>query len=105
MHPLLLKVLRKAGVADIMGLSEDEKKDFDRWDKILSEGDITVDKILVFCQAQVIIIETQWKNLDNSHEKNSRLIVLHTVYSSIITVIKSPQTERENLEKYLNTLV
>lgn len=105
MPPILQKYLHKLGISSIMDLHDDEKKDFDRWEKILSEGEVTVDKILDFCKAQVILIENQWKNLDNTGNKNERLILLHTVYSTIATLIRSPQTERENLEKYLNTLL
>ncbi len=105
MPPILQKYLHKLGIKDILDLKEDEKKDFDRWERILTEGNITVDKILDFCSAQVKIIETQFKNLDNTANKNERLILLHTIYNTLITLIKSPEAERENLEKYLNTLL
>lgn len=105
MHEILQKLFTKRGIKDITDLSPDEVKDFDRWEKILSEGEITVDKILDFCKAQVTMIEGQMKVLDNSDIKNRKLILLHSVYSSLVILIKAPQIERENLEKYLNTLL
>jgi len=105
MHNLLTKLLQKRRIKDITELSKEEKADVDKWQKILSEEEITVDKIVAFCKAQIKIIETNWKNLDNQSTKNERLIVLHTVYSTLIEVIGAPKIERETLEKYLNDLL
>jgi glutamyl-tRNA reductase len=115
MNSLLAKLLDKRGIKNINELRvdnelrehgiKDELGQFEEWNRILSEDPITTDKIAQFCQAQLKIIENQWKNLDNSKEKNERLILLHTVYSTLKELISAPATEREQLEKYINQLL
>lgn len=102
---IIKKLLNKRGVEDVTKLSSDEKQDIDRWQKILSEGEITVDKIKAFCDNEIGKIEKNWKDLNNSKEKNERLIIMHTVYSSIIEAIEAPQKQKESLEKYLSQLI
>ena len=97
--------MEKNKIKEEKEFSVEEKETFDKWDKILSEGEISVEKIKEFCSNQLKIIETQWKNLDNDIKKNERLILLHTVYSILVNLIESPQTEKENLEKYLTELL
>ena len=105
MHLLLTKLLTKRGIKDKENLSTEEKKDFERWEKILSGGEVTVEKISRFCEAQIQAIETQWKNLDNDTKKNERLTMLHVVYSTIKKAINAPQVERVTFEEYLNQLI
>ncbi len=104
MHPLLSKYLIKLGLTKEK-LDEEEKKDFERWEKILGEGEISVEKIEQFCKAQISAIEAQWKDMDNGTLKNERLIIAHNIYSTIIRAINSPQVERKSLEEYLNNLI
>ncbi len=104
MNHKLQKLLDKRGV-EITELSSQEKEQFDRWHKVLSEGEISVDKIKQFCDIQIKSIQEQWKNLDNDSKKNERLILLHTVYSTLLNLINAPQVEREALELYLNQLL
>lgn len=105
MHKLIADLFKKIGIEKIEDLSVEEKKDFERWQKTLSEGEVTVDKILEFCRSQVKLIEVQWKNLDNDSKKNDRLIILHTTYSTLINLITGPKSEKESLESYLNQLL
>ena len=105
MHPLIEKLLEKRKIKDISELAGDEKETFDKWEQILSQGEITVDKIKTFCQTQAGIIEDQLRNLDNSTQKNERLIIYFTIYKTIINLIGSPVAERESLEKYLLQLI
>ncbi len=105
MHFLLEKLLKKRKISDSSLLSKEEADTFDRWNSILGQGGITVDKIKEFCKTQVELIETQWDNMDNSIQKNERFILLHSVYRNLLKVIDSPATERESLEKYLTNLL
>lgn len=104
MHTLLQRLLQKRNV-DIKELSDDEKKDFDRWESKLQGKDLTVATISDYCKAQLVKIETQWDNLDNSDKKNERLILLHTVYGKLVKMIASSDKEREELEKYLDSII
>lgn len=93
------------GVESVDKLTTEEKVDFDRWHKILSDGEVTVEKIQRFCVSQKHLIETDWANLNNSKEKNERLIIAHTIYTKLLGVIEQPQSEKEALEKHLNSLL
>jgi len=110
MHNILLRLLEKRNIKkEDLKYDENpllnEKQKFAEWDRVLSEGEINADKIKEFCKNQIKIIELQWKNLDNDTQKNERLIVFHTVYSVLVNLIEAPQTEKENLEKYLTELL
>ena len=100
MHQLLSKLLGKKGIKSTDQLTPEEAETFDRWNRILSEGEITVGKISEFCQQEINKIESRWdENADAS------LIPYHVVYRTIIKVIQSPKAERETLEKYLSNLI
>lgn len=105
MHLLLDKILKKRGVDDTAKLSEEEKETFDRWQKILSEGEVTLETVKNFCETQLGVIEGKFKELDRDKDKTERLVLLHSVYKSLLSIISSPRVERENLEKYLNSLL
>ena len=106
MHLLLTKYLKKIGIKDIKNLSSEEKQTFEKWNQILSDDEeINVEKIEKFCQSQLDVIEIQWKNMDNQSLKNERLIIAHTIYSTLLKVIRSPKTKKVVLEDYLNKLL
>lgn len=105
MHKLLSQLLEKRGIKTVNELSEEEGKQFDNWQKILSEGEMSVDKIRDFCQLQLDIIKTKMKNFDNEPWNNERLTVYFNVYDALLTLISSPKAEREALEKYLKQLI
>lgn len=104
MHNLLQRLLKKRGLDSITQLDEFEKQDFERWQGILSEGEITVQKIQEFCKKQIKIIEGQWRDLDNTKEKNDKLITQHIIYKTLLELIESQGIQKENLEKYLEEL-
>ena len=101
MHPTLRKLLdkRKVRLEDLDG---EEKKDFDRWERVLSGGEVTVEKIKEFCKAQRSAIEVKWKSFENT---DSKLVIAHTIYSTLIQAMESPESEREALEIYLKDLI
>lgn len=105
MNPLLEKLLRKKNVNNVSDLSDDEKSTYDNWQKILSEGEITVDKIRDFCKVQKKLIEGQYSNADNTDKKDNILKASLGIYNALIGLIESPKAEREALEKYLNQLI
>ena len=106
MHLLLSKLLQKRGIENVDDLSKEETDWFKEKERILSLPDeVTVGDFKKFCQSQLSSIEEQWKNLDNSPTKNERLIILHTVYSTILKVTTASKTERELLEDHLTQLI
>ena len=106
MHSLLSKLLTKRGIENVEDLSKEEKSWFDEKQRILSQPDeISVDDFKKFCRSQLNIIEEQWRNLDNAAIKNERLVILHTVYSTILKVAEASKIERELLEDHLTQLL
>lgn len=99
------RLFEKRGITAKKELSKDEKETFERWEAILSRGEITVDTIREFCENQVRRIGGEFKNLENSKDKNERLINQFVVYSTLLATITAPATEKEALEKYLEKLI
>jgi hypothetical protein len=105
MHSLLSKLLQKREIKHVDDLDKEEKGQFIKWQTILTGEQVTVDKIGLFIKAQIISIESQMKNLDNTPQKNERLILLFSVYKAIGEALKAPEKEREVLENYLRSLL
>ena len=106
MHSLLSKLLIKRGIENEKDLSKEEKEWFSEKERILSlKDEVSSEDIKKFCQTQIGIIEDQWKNLDNTTLKNERLIMIHTIYSTLIKAINASKVEREILEDYLTQLI
>ena len=98
--------LEKLGIKDpTKDLSSEEKITLESWKRILSGGEISVDRIKEFCEYQLSIIETKFRDPEKSDREKANLTLIHSAYSSIKAIIVSPKTEQESLEKYLNTLI
>ena len=104
MHYLIEKLLKKRGLDDTTSLSTEEKKTIDNYQKILTE-EINLDKVVEFCRNQVGVIEAQWRNLENTNQKNERLIIAYNIYKILLDLITKPKAEQESLEKYLRDLI
>jgi len=105
MHHLLERLLKKYKVSSIQELSADDQSEVRRWQTIFSQDEITVADIQTFCSNQVLEVEKQWRDTNNSSQKNDRLIILHTVYRSLIDLIQAPKTGKAQLEAYLQNLL
>lgn len=105
MHPLIRDLFKKNKIESIKDLSNDEQEVYEKWQKILSEGEMSIDKIVSFCNNQITLIENQWKDFNNSKEKNERLIIAYTMYRTLVDIITNPNAEKEALEKYLQDLI
>lgn len=105
MYEVITNLFKRRGITDIQQLSPEEKIDYDRWTKILSEGEVSVESIKKFCNNQIGIIESKLRDMSNTNEKNERLIIQFNVYKSILGSIEAPRQEREQLEVYLNSLI
>lgn len=105
MHPLLAKIIQKRGIKDVTELTSEERQQFDAWRVTLSEGEITVESIARDCEIQISVIEGEMKNLDNSTRKNDRLITALSYCKLFLSRVRGGQTEKENLEKYLDQML
>lgn len=101
---ILERLLQKRGITH-EDLSPEEKADFSKWEKVLSKKELSIEDFNHFCQSQVDIIETKWRDLNTEQIKKAELIPYHTVYKTILQIIKSPEAERSNLEAQLNQIL
>ena len=101
---IISKILQRRGIK-AEDLSKEEKVTVLNWQKILSGGEITLDKIKKFCEENINYIEAKFKDIYTSKEKLERLVLLHNVYSTLLRVITAPADEREALELYLSSLL
>lgn len=100
------RYLERLGVKDpTTELNAEEKATLENWRKILSEGELTLEKVQEFCEYQITIIENQFRDPSKSDREKANLTLVHSVYSSIRVLILSPKAERESLENYLNSLI
>jgi len=100
---LLSRLLAKRGIEKVDDLDLEEQATFKQWEKILSDSEISVEKIAEFCKGQIHIIEGKWKA--NPGSENPKLITYHVIYKTLVELIEGPKAERENLERYLNQLL
>ena len=102
---ILEKLLFKRGIKSVDELSGEEKKTFENWRKILSKDQLTLEDIKMFCQTQINVIETRWKDYGTEQNKKAELIPYHTIYRTLLQVIESPQKERSQLEIQLEQML
>tara|TARA_R110002096_G_scaffold14474_1_gene50248 strand:+ start:207 stop:524 length:318 start_codon:yes stop_codon:yes gene_type:complete len=101
----LSKVLASKGIKDESELSDEEKAQFENWRAILAKEELTMEDVVKFCNAQIDNIEAQFKDLENSQDKVKGLVLQHSIYKTLASIIKSPSVERESLERYLTDLI
>lgn len=99
---ILSKIFEKKGIKDATELDTEEREVFERYQKILSKEKITIEDLQNFMEAQINVIEMKWR--DYELKDKASLIPYHTVYRALLDIIKSPQVERAQLEKYLTQL-
>jgi len=110
MHPLLEKYLNKRGI-DITTLKSDydpnfdEKSTFESWEATLTGADINEDTMRKFCHSQLDMIDGMWDELDNSNQKNERLVLLRIVYRKLLNLIDTSKKERERVEAEITALL
>lgn len=101
---ILDRILQKRGVSRDE-LTPEEQVTFTEWHRVLSNDSLSTEDIRTFCQSQLDIIDTKWRELDKENHKKAELIPYYTVYKLLIKVIDSPKQDRENLEQQLNQLL
>lgn len=105
MHPLLEKYLDKKSIASIDQLDADEKATLKQWEVTLKGKEVTVADVVDFCQVQLGFIERQFDNLDTPAGRNDRLVLMHSLYRKICTLLTAPQKERAALEAKLTDMI
>lgn len=85
--------------------SPTERDTYEKYRKILSKAELSLDDLKIFLQGQIGMIEAKWKDYTLSSEKKAELIPYHTVYKTLEQTIGSSKAEREQLENYLNQII
>lgn len=102
---ILDKLFAKRGITDVTKLDDNERITFDKWQKVLSEGEITVSKIQEFCKMQLGLIEGKFKDTTRTTQQTERLVIAHSIYKALLDSMEKPARERESMEKYLQQLI
>lgn len=101
MDTRIQQLLEKRGIKDINELTPEEKKDLDRWQSVLSEGQMSVEKIVEFCKNQIASIKLEMKKVDTTADKIQRLVCHFNVYDTLLNAIQGQKSERDQLERWL----
>jgi len=104
MHKILSDLLKKRGIK-LEDLSNDERRDYDHWNSVMTSGDTTINDVKKLCRTQIRMIEGRWADLNKNEHQNERLVVMHTVYKTILKMTKSRDSERKSMEAYLVSLL
>lgn len=104
MQNILSKYLQKVGITNIQEATKEEQQVFERYKTILEGSEVTVEKIKEFCTSQIKIIEHRFASNAKPEDDIYLKACLH-IYLNILQVIEAPETERENLEKHLSSLI
>jgi hypothetical protein len=105
MHVLLSRLLEKRGIKNSDELTSEEKSQFQKWEYTLAGGEMTIERLELFCKEQLSRIEKQFKEVNLPTEHVQRLTLQHAVYSTLIEALTAPQKDREQLESYLQGLL
>ncbi len=105
MQNILSSILAKRGIKDKSELTKEERKDFDNWQRILEEEEVTIASLSEFIEGEIVQVQNEFKDLDRTPEKTERLALKLSIYSTIQEVLTSKKNEREALIEYLTTLL
>ncbi len=101
---LLDKLLAKRGIKDFKDLSPEERVTFEGYKNVLTGKTLTIKNLEDFCRMQVRIIESRFANDAEGKVDVYTKACLH-VYLNLLMAMEAPKVERENMEKYLVSLI
>lgn len=105
MENSLSQLLQKRGIKDYTELDPEERAQFDIWRKILSKDELTMSDFREFCEQQLTLIGLQFEDSALEQRKQDKLVAQFAVYTAIKRAIDAPKLEKEQIEKYLRTLI
>ena len=103
MQNKLSKLFAKRGIKDTSELTQEERAVYDNYAKVLSKDELTIEALRQFLNSQVAVIEGKWR--DHGFDHKADLIPYHSCYKAILEALDAPRMERENLERYLTSLL
>ena len=84
-------------------LNVEERQTYTQWEQVL-RGEMTMEKVRGFLQAEVDRIEMEWSVPDNSKEKDNFLKAEMRVLKTLIAFMSSPERSKEFLEQHMTNL-
>lgn len=101
---ILDKLLKKRGIEHIEELSQEERVQFDNWNRVLSKETLKLEDIETHCKNEVKKIQDKFKDSRNVEDDRFYKACLH-VYLNILALFEADQVQRESLEKHLNQIL
>ena len=105
MHPLISKILHKRGIKEITELNEEEKATFDKWQKILTTEEITMETLTEFITEQKARIDSKLSDIEYPKEKKLDLLPYLSIYKALLGLIKAPRSAKEIVIKDIKQLL
>jgi len=105
-HSLLERLLKKRGVAEVKDLDNAERAWFDEKERILSGGELTVERVADFCRRELALIDHELHtNPDLSEKKDTYLKAGGHILSKLLGLIEGKDRERAEIEKEIRELL
>ncbi len=105
MHFLIQRLIEKWGYKEIIEVPIEERSQLLEYQDVLNKEKVEMEDILKFCKDQKAIVEKQFRNFDNSQQKNERLQAALAFYGSLIDFIEGPMVGREYTVRFLENLI
>ena len=105
MHHLIKQIFKKRKIEDVTKLTEEEIATFEKWQKVLTTKDITLEILGEFIEEQRSNLENKIADPSIPKEQRMELLPYLSIYKALSGLIKSPRVEREALEGYLKQLL
>jgi len=104
MHKSLDNLLIKRGISNLDELNDEERKQFDVWNTVLTKKELTVTDIKEFCKTQCDVIQNKWADYNVDQAKKAELLPYFTVYQALLAALSSQRVAREALANQINEL-
>jgi hypothetical protein len=112
MNNIITKLLEKRGIKDVDELKGGERAKIETWSRIFSR-EVKVEDISRFIELEISRIEDEWLDTSDKNpfsylfewKKNLEAKARIRNYKNLQAVIREPEKNKENLEKYIKKLI
>ena len=101
---MLDKIFKKLGIKDWSELTQAEKEQIKNWEKLLEEAKITDDKVKDFLKQQILLIEEELCQPDNSVKKDLYLKARLRNYRSLLNLLEREKQVNKIIEEEINKI-
>lgn len=97
-------ILTKLRIKTILDLTEEERKTYQEWEKVLNKQEVTMQELKEFIEGQMAIATEKFLSYKNTEKKDLFLKAQLRNYKSILAFIQSPAINKEFLENHIKQL-